>query len=240
MTTGTPITSRPARAVPIPPLQSGDRLDADEFERRYDATPDLKKAELIDGVVYVPPPVSDAFHGEPHFNFISWLGLYRIATPGVAGSDNSTLRLDRHNRPQPDAFLRVLPDHGGRVQRDAQGYVTAGPDLVAEVAASSANYDLNDKLNVYRRHGVREYVVWRVYDDVVDWFVLRGDQYEALSAGADGVFRSEVFPGLWLDAPALIRDDLSQVAQVLQKGLASPEHVAFVERLRQAGGASTP
>ena len=240
MTTGTPITSRPARSVPVPPLQSGDRLDADEFERRYDAAPDLKKAELIDGVVYVPPPVSDAFHGEPQFRVVGWLALYVITTPGVTGSDNSTLRLDRRNRPQPDTFLRILPTHGGRAQRDAQGYVTAGPDLVVEVAASRANYDLNDRLEVYRRFGVREYVVWRVYDQAVDWFILRGEHFDTLSPGADGVFRSEFFPGLWLDPAALIRNDLPQVAKVLQQGLATVEHAAFVERLRQAGDAAQP
>lgn len=188
----------------------------------------------------MPPPVSDEFHGEPHFSVVGWLALYVIATPGVTGSDNSTLRLDRRNRPQPDTFLRVLPTHGGRALRDAQGYVTAGPDFVVEVAASSANYDLNDKLDVYRRFGVREYAVWRVYDQAVDWFILRGDRYEPMSPGSDGVFRSEIFPGLWLDPAALVRGDLPHVARVLHQGLATSEHTTFVERLRQAGDASTP
>jgi hypothetical protein len=98
----------------VPPLQNGDTLTAEEFERRFDAMPGLKKAELIDGVVYMPPPVSDEDHGVPHFDLIAWLGMYRLATPGVAGGDNSTLRLDRRNRPQPDAYLRILPECGGR------------------------------------------------------------------------------------------------------------------------------
>src|SRR5689334_17143003 len=104
MTTRTIPPQRP-RTKGIPPLQSGDRLDAAEFERRYDAMPDPTRAELIDGVVYMPPPVSDEFHAGPQFDLISWLGLYRLATPGVVGGGNGTLRLDLKNRPQPDAYL---------------------------------------------------------------------------------------------------------------------------------------
>jgi Uma2 family endonuclease len=228
------LTSHVRKPPPVPPLQSGDRLTADEFERRFDATPDLKKAELIDGIVYMSPPVSDEFHAEPHFDVIAWLGLYRAATRGVAGSDNGTLRLDPKNRPQPDASLRILPEHGGRSARDKEGYLTAGPELVVEIAASSASHDLNAKMELYRRTGVQEYVVWRVYEEAVDWFALRGGRYERLAPGPDGVVRSDVFPGLWLDAGALIRGDLAAVMNVLQQGLASADHAAFVARLAAA------
>src|SRR5688572_4870131 len=149
-----PQTSKPPR---IPPLQNGDRLTADEFERRFDATPGLQKAELIDGVVYMPPPVSDEFHSEPQFDVVAWLGRYRAATPGVAGSDNGTLRLDPKNRPQPDVALRVLSEYGGKVTRDADGYLITAPEFIFEVSASTASYDLNVKFDLYRRHGVREY-----------------------------------------------------------------------------------
>src|SRR5262245_11710260 len=148
---------------PVPPLQSGDRLTAEEFERRYDAMPGLKKAELINGVVYMPSPVSFDEHAGPHFDFIAWLSLYRIATPGVRGGDNATLRLLLANRPQLDGFLIILPQFGGRVRIDADGYLVGGPELVGEVAATSANYDLHDKLEAYRDNGVQEYVVWRVF-----------------------------------------------------------------------------
>ena len=227
----------PTGATPpkrLPPLQNGDNLTAEEFERRFDAMPGLKKAELIEGVVYMPPPVSDEDHGAPHFDLVTWLGLYRIATPGVVGGDNSTLRLNRRNRPQPDAFLRILPEYGGRARRDDDGYLVAAPDLMAEVAASSASYDLGVKLDLYRRHEVREYVAWRVYDVTLDWFILRGDRYEPLPPGQDGILRSEVFPGLWLDPAALLRGDLAAVLRVVQQGLASPEHAAFLARLQQA------
>lgn len=219
------------RPRPIPPLQSGDHLTAEEFERRFDATPELKKAELIEGVVYMPPPVSDEYHAGPHFDVVAWLGAYRAATPGVVGGDNGTLRLDPKNRPQPDAVLRILPECGGQTARDAGGYLTAGPEFVFEVAASSASHDLHEKYDLYRRHNVREYVVWRVYEDAVDWFVLRAGEYRPLQQDAQGVFRSETLPGLWLDAPALIRGDLAAVLRVLHQGVASADHAAFVARL---------
>jgi Uma2 family endonuclease len=216
----------------IPELCAGDRLTRAEFERRYAAMPHIKKAELIEGVVYMPPPVSQADHAGPHFDLIGWLALYRAATPGLEGGDNASLRLDLDNEPQPDAFLRIRPELGGQ-SRDSGKYVAGAPELIAEVAASSASYDLHDKLRAYRRNGVREYVVWRVWDRAVDWFVLRDDRYERLPLTDAGHYQSVVFPGLWLDPAALIRGDLAQVMAVLQQGLASVEHAAFVSRLEQ-------
>jgi hypothetical protein len=160
-------------AVPlpiIPPLQNGDRLTRDEFERRYAAMPDVKKAELVEGVVYMPSPVSTENHGSPHFDLASVLGAYRMATPGVQGGDNATIRLDLDNEPQPDLFLRIAEEHGGQ-SRIEDGYVVGAPELVAEIAASRVSYDLHDKLNAYRRNEVREYVVWRVLEREIDWFV---------------------------------------------------------------------
>jgi Uma2 family endonuclease len=216
----------------IPPLIAGDRLTRDEFERRYRAMAHITKAELVEGVVYMPSPVSDEDHGAPHADLMGWLAHYRAHTPGVSAGDNSTLRLDIDNEPQPDAHLRIVPEKGGRT-RTVDGYVQGGPELVAEVAASSASYDLHDKLNAYRRNGVQEYVVWRVWDRAVDWLALRSGRYERLPPDPSGICRSEVFPGLWLDAAALVAGDLARVLQVLQQGLASPEHAAFVARLQQ-------
>ena len=96
---------QPTRS-PIPPLESGDRLTRAEFERRYQATPEKFKAELIEGVVYVASPVR-SFHGVPHADLVTWLGVYRTATPGVSVADNTTTRLDLDNEPQPDALLRI-------------------------------------------------------------------------------------------------------------------------------------
>lgn len=218
-----------------PPLQAGDRLTREEFERRYEAMPEVKKAELVEGVVYMPSPVSAEDHGEPHFDFIGLLFNYRIHTPGVRGGDNSTLRLDLDNMPQPDAYLRIESECGGHA-RMIEGFLEGGPELVAEVAASSASYDLHDKLNAYRRNGVCEYLVWRVWDQQIDWFELAGGSYQPLPADEDGIHRSRVFPGLWLDSAAVVRGDLPRVLAVLQQGLESQQHASFVAQLANARG----
>jgi Uma2 family endonuclease len=222
----------------IPPLQNGDRLTAEEFERRYDAMPELKKAELINGVVYMPSPVSVDDHGAPHFDVVGWLSVYRMATPGVRGADNATLRLPLNNRPQPDTCLFIEPSHGGQV-RIVDRYIVGGPELVVEVTATSASYDLHDKLDVYRANRVREYVVWKVLEGALEWFVLRDARYEPLALSPDGLFKSEALPGLWLDPSALINGDLARVWQAAQQGIAIPEHAAFVARLQQAAASTT-
>jgi Uma2 family endonuclease len=153
-----PPPSAPAQPV-TPPLQNGDRLTRIEFERRYAAMPDAKKAELIEGTVYMPSPVTHSYHGNPHFNLIGWLAGYAASTPGVEGGDNSTLRLDMDNEPQPDTYLIILPQHGGQVRINSDGYIVGAPELVAEVSASSVSIDLHAKLGAYRRNGVREYIV---------------------------------------------------------------------------------
>jgi Uma2 family endonuclease len=223
----------PLRQI-ILPLMNGDRLSAEEFERRYDAMPELKKAELINGVVYMAPPVYFEDHGGPHFDVSGWLYLYSRSTPGIRGADNSTLRLPKANRPQPDTCLIILPTHGGQSQFDDKGCIVGGPELIVEVAATSANYDLHDKLDLYRRNKVREYVVWRVIERAVDWFVLRDGQYDRLPIGSDGIYRSTVLPGLWLDPTSLIAGDVARVDEVALLGIASPEHTAFVEKLNAA------
>ena len=221
----------PALVSPtIPRLHNGDHLESEEFERRYHAMPDVKKAELIEGVVFMPSPVRADVHGDPQAELLGWLWYYRTGTPNLRVSDNATVRLDRHNVPQPDAHLRLV--RGGHSTMDQDGYIGGGPELVAEVAASSVSIDRNAKLRVYRDHGVLEYVLWRVEEGEIDWFILREGQYVALSPGDDGILRSEVFPGLWLDPAAMMALDAARVLTVLQLGIASPEHAAFVERLR--------
>lgn len=223
----TPVSTR----TRIPPLEPGDRLTRDEFERRYAAMPELKKAELIEGVVYMAPPaVRWDYHGTPHARMITWLGVYESATPGVCITDNASIRLDTDSIPQPDAAMIIEPSAGGQAKRTDDGYVEGGPELVVEIAGSSVSIDLNDKLHVYRRNGVREYIVWRVYDEVIDYLALKGGTYIPLPAD-NGVIRSEVFPGLWLDAPALLRGDLATVLRVLQEGIATSAHAEFVKRL---------
>jgi Uma2 family endonuclease len=230
--TPSPAAPKKPTAPSVPPLVAGDRLTRDEFERRYSAMPHVKKAELIEGKVYMPSPVSTEGHASPHFLVIAWLGGYQAKTPGIQGGDNGTVRLDLDNEPQPDVFLRILPTHGGQSRISDDDYVEGAPELVVEVTATTAAYDLHDKLNAYRRNGVREYVVWRTQDEDIDWFILRGGQYERLQADEQGVTRSEVFPGLRLDTKAMLASDLARVLDVLQQGLASDAHRAFVDQLK--------
>ena len=218
----------------VPPLESGDRLTRDEFERRYDAMPGLKRAELIDGVVYVPSPTRWNEHGVPHVALSTWVGHYWTDTPGVEAGNSSTVRLDLENEPQPDLALIILPSHGGRVEIDEDHYIAGAPELVAEISASTASIDLNAKFRLYLRNRVREYVVWRVYDGAIDWFIERRGRFGRLKPDAAGVYRSKVFPGLWLDPEAMVLRDLHRVRQILQQGIASREHAAFVRRLAQA------
>jgi len=222
-------------ATAIPPLEPGDRLTRDEFERRYQAMPELKKAEFIEGVVYMPSPVRVRRHARPHARIITWLGHYEASTPGVEVADNATARLDLDNEPQPDAILYVAPERGGQVRISPDDYVESAPDLVVEVASSSVSFDLNTKLHVYRRSGVGEYIVWRVQDGQFDWFVLRGGAYERLVADSRGVLRSEQFPGLWLNAEALLQGDLAATLRTLDEGLGTAEHAAFLARLGGVG-----
>lgn len=214
-------------------LEQGDRLTRAEFERRYQAMSRVKKAEFIEGVVHLPSPVSSR-HAEPHAKLMGWLAAYYTATPSLRFCDNVTVRLDLDNEYQPDALLMIDPKHGGQARVDEDGYISGGPEFVAEVASSSASIDLHDKLKVYRRNQVREYLVWRVLDGAIDWFTLRDGEYVPLAASEDGVLRSLVFPGLWLDAATLLRGDLAGVFVRLQQGIASPEHASFVARLQQA------
>lgn len=221
----------PAAVANVPPLYAGDRLTRAEFERRYSAMPEVKKAELIEGVVYMPSPVSRK-HSGPHALIVGWLIHYFEATPGVVVDDNATVRLDLENEPQPDALLRIVPAHGGQ-SHDSGEYIGGAPELVAEVANTSESYDLHDKLRAYQRNGVREYIVWRVAEEAIDWFVLRNDRYQQLELDAEGCCRSQVFPGLWLDPAALVRGDMARHAAVWQQGLASREHAEFAAKLAE-------
>lgn len=222
----------------IPRLQNGDRLTRAEFERRYQAMPDVKKAELIEGEVFMPSPVSFLDHAEPHSHVVAWLALYKMITPGVRIGDNGTLRLDLDNEPQPDAFAIIDPDRGGQAQISADGYIEGAPELIVEVSSSSVSIDMHRKLNVYRRNGVMEYVVWRVQDRAIDWFVFREGVYERLGLDAEGLYRSEVLPGLILDPVAMIEGDLLRVSEAQSQTSVDESHAGFLKRLSGAAGSA--
>jgi Uma2 family endonuclease len=220
----------------VPPLNAGDTLSRAEFERRYEAHPHMEKAELIEGVVYIPSPTRFKQHSQPHAWIITWLGAYVAATPGIYLGDNATVRLDQENEVQSDALLRLEPALGGRSTISEDDYLEGAPELIVEIAASSAAYDLHQKRRVYARNGVQEYVAVQMYDQRVDWFILRDSVYETLAPDANGVLRSELFPGLWLQPAALWSGNLAALLAVLHEGIATPEHGALVERLAATGG----
>jgi Uma2 family endonuclease len=203
-----------------------------EFERRFHAMPELKHAELIEGIVFMGSPVRARKHGGPHAAISLWLGTYWAATPGVMVFDKATVRLDPENEVQPDLALMIDPDRGGQARFSEDDYIDGPPELVVEIASSSASLDLNAKLQAYLRNGVREYLTWRVLDQAVDWRILRNDQYDLIAPDDRGFLHGQVFPGLWLDPSALLEGDLPALLEALRLGLTSPDHAAFVARLR--------
>ena len=231
--------SRASGAAPPPSapatttLENGDRLTRCEFERRYALRPDLKKAQLIEGIVYMPSPVRFTTHGEPHAAILGVLLHYSAFTPGVSVGDNATVRLDLDNEPQPDVLLRIEPEAGGRSRLSDDDYVEGPPELIVEIAASSASIDLHDKLRAYRRNGVQEYLVWRTQEHRIDWFELADGDYRPLPADDSGVVRSHVFPGLRLTVPALLKGDLAAALRELQVGIDTDEHRRFATRLAE-------
>ncbi|MBD2777553.1 Uma2 family endonuclease [Iningainema tapete] len=206
-------------------------LRGDRRLRINTAMPQIKKAELIEGIVYVAYQVRSRSHGKPHGRLMTWLGVYEAATSGVGLNDNTTVRLDGKNELQPDALLRY--EYGGSSSISEDDYIEGAPELVVEVAASSAENDLHDKNETYCRNGVQEYIVWQVLDEKLDWFTLENGEYVSMEADADGVIKSRVFPGLWLDICALLAGDIVTVLAVLEKGLNSQEHADFLQRLSQ-------
>jgi Uma2 family endonuclease len=222
---------RPLAQGTIPLLHNGDRLTREEFERRYRAMPEVNKAELVEGIVYMPSPVRATCDGQPHADLVTWMNYHRSKTPGLIIVDNGTVRLDEDNERQPDVMLLIPQAVGGAARIDEDDYVTGPPELIGEVAASSVSIDLHAKLNAYRRNGVREYLVWRTEEAAVDWFVLRRGQYVPLGVGPDSLIRSEVFPGLWLDPAALLRGELGRLFAVLDTTVREDDHASFIRRL---------
>lgn len=197
------------------PLENGDRMRSGEFLRRYEAMPEVKKAELVEGKVYMGSPVRADVHGKPDALIQTWLGVYAARNPGVEAYTNTTLLLDADNTYQPDGILCLPLERGGRTRINARGYLTGAPELIAEIAASIASLDLQEKLSVYRRCGVNEYLVWRTTENQFDWFVLENEEYRRQLPGGDGLLRSQVFAGLVLDVSALLARDGGRVLAAL-------------------------
>jgi Uma2 family endonuclease len=212
-------------------LITGQRLTVDEFLRRWEELPDLKHAELIDGVVYLPSPLSRE-HGRRDRRIVSWLAQYEDATPGCESAIGSTW-LMLGSAPQPDSYLRILPAYGGQ-SVDKGLYCAGAPELAVEISGSSIEIDLGPKLELYQRAGVREYITVEIAGQRITWRVLEGGVYATQAVPPDGILRSHVFPGLWLDVAAFWADDAARLRAALEAGLASGAHHLFVERLAKA------
>lgn len=224
---------KPSAAAVKTALQPGDQMHAEEFEKRYHQMPDCKKAELIEGVVYVPSPAR-LRHGQPHGRLVTWIGNYVDATPGTDYADNATNRLDSENEPQPDVALFLDPACGGQTRVSQDGYLTGAAEFVAEVSVSSVALDRGPKLRTYERHGVKEYLIWRVDDEILEWYRRSNDQFELVPADAEGIIRSSVFPGLWLNCSAMLQRKGLDVMKTLNAGLADAKHAEFLQRLESS------
>ena len=215
----------------VPPLRNGQRLTRSEFLRRWEAMPELKRAERIEGRVSLSPPIS-LDHSDPH-GFVIWcLMTYRMATPGVRSLNETTVHIDGDNDLQPDTGLFIDPNVGGQT-RYVGSYPAGAPELVVEVAESTAGKDLGPKLAVYRRAGVLEYLVWEAKKKSIHAFVNQEGQFKAANV-EEGVFKSDAFPGLWLDLAALAADDMAKVQSTLAAGLTDPAHAKFKRKLAKA------
>ena len=218
----------PKQHQTIPPLVNGDKLTRYEFERRYNAMSNLKKAELIEGIVYMAAALRFKSHSQPHGWILLWLGTYAAINRKLALGVEPTVRLDLDNEPQPDVVLMIDPEAGGQALLTDDDYIEGAPELIVEIAASSVAIDLHAKKQAYRRNGVKEYIVWQVLDRKLSWFYLAEGEYLELSADSNGILRSRFFPGLWLAVAELLAGNMQQVLTVVQAGLQSPECVAFV------------
>jgi Uma2 family endonuclease len=221
------ILNEPGGATPL--LVNGDRMTQAEFHRRYEQYPEDVKFELIGGIVYMASPLR-----LPHSDYDDELGfvlgMYRRSTPGVQVLHGATTILGDDSEPQPDLGLRILPEYGGQ-SRSVKDYVTGPPEFLVEIAHSTRSLDMHQKRRDYRLAGVVEYLVLCVEEQELHWFNFKG---RALRPDAKGTYRSRVFPGLWVNGPALLARDSDRAAVILQEGIASAEHTAFVERLKAA------
>ena len=215
---------------PVSLLENGDRLTRDEFERRYAQMSDVE-AERIEGVVYMAAALRYRRHGKPHSYVMGWLNFYAAYTLGVEPADNTTVRLDTDNDPQPDALLRLEEAYGGQSIISDDDYIEGAPELIVEIAASTASYDLHDKLNAYRRNQVQEYLVWLVEDKEFRWYDLQAGNYVLREPDAQGRLYSRCFPGLCLAVRALLAGNMAEVLNEQQAALKSDEYLRFVARL---------
>jgi Uma2 family endonuclease len=219
------IAERPRKGL----LVNGEQMSQPEFHRRYEACPNGEKWELVGGVVYMASPLK-----LNHSRYDGEIGLllesYRVGTPGIEVTHNATAVLGDESEPQPDLAMRILPEYGGQSRTSADDYLEGAPELVVEIAHSRRALAMHAKRKDYQRSGVIEYLVLLVEEQQVKWF----DFPKEIRPNREGISRSRVFPGFWIDTEALLRRDSRQLLEVLQQGLASRQQVGFVKRLEAA------
>jgi Uma2 family endonuclease len=218
------------RRPTVPFLVNGQRMNQPEFHRRYAAYPEDEKWELIGGIVYMTSPLRYP-HGNYDFVLGGVLGMYTMQTPGVEGAHNITSILGGESEPQPDQALRITTECGGRSRINDEEYLEGAPELIAEIAYSSLDIDMHRKRDDYEATGVIEYMVLSIEDQELYWYHFPTGK--TIRPSRHGVSRSRVFPGLWIDGPALLARDPKKLVTVVQQGLASSEHARFVKRLER-------
>ncbi len=224
--------TQPPRIKTLPPLENGDLLDQKTFHERYQAMPADCRAELIGGIVFMPSP-QKVPHSKAQQLVVRWLDEYAEATPGTEALANNTQILAPDSEPEPDACLFILPECGGQVFVDDDQYLNGPPELIVEVSSATESIDLHGKKQDYQKAGVSEYVVLALRMQRVWWFVRRRGKYQEVPLPGDGIQRSRVFPGLWLDAGAILANQRHRVLAALRQGLATSQHAAFVAKLRK-------
>jgi Uma2 family endonuclease len=192
------------------PFENGDVMSREEFHRLYSQCEGLEHVELIEGVVYLPSPIRSEGHGQEQRLIIKWLEAYVSTRDGIDWHPPSSVLLDDKNEPEPDVMLF----RENRAKYD-DGYLASAPELIVEIAASSAARDLHQKKRAYERNGVREYIVWRTKDGAIDWFRLVDGKYEVVEPDAKGIIESAEFPGLRLDVRAMLAKDRKKVLAAL-------------------------
>ncbi|MFT3878951.1 MAG: Uma2 family endonuclease [Gemmatales bacterium] len=223
-------STQPIRNGKLPLLYDGQRLDRETFHRLYEASPELKRVQLIEGIVHMPSPMRFVQHANPQTCINGWLFCYSSQTPGVRNGGSATLKIDTENEFEPDGML--FYDQGQLVIAD-DGYLEGVPELVVEVSASTISVDSKEKFRVYEKQGVKEYLLWNTQADTITWFARNKNKFVAMKPNRAGIIQSKTFPGLWLDVAAMLEGDLTQVMKTLNEGLTSGPHVKYVKRFER-------
>jgi Uma2 family endonuclease len=213
---------------PLPIMHNGDHMKQPEFHFAYSSMPENYRAELIGGVVFEPSPVSYS-HARNDNMFHDLITQYAKKSKLAEVAPNATVILSEDDEVQPDVLLRLPEELGGR-SRLVGKFLEGAPELVAEIAYSSRAIDLHLKKQRYAKAGVIEYLVFCIEPKKLHWFRLQEEK--GIKRNGDGTFCSKVFPGLWINEPALIEANSERADEILAEGLNSEEFNDFKNQLQ--------